>query len=105
MNLSAYILKIIILSVFLLLLASCESPKEATILVFSKTAGYRHQSIAAGIKAIQKLGVENNFSVSITEDASKFKEDNLKKYAAVVFLNTTGNVLEINRCLFQWTPE
>lgn len=64
------------------------------ILVFSKTVGFRHSSIPNGKAAIQKLGTENGFAVDTTEDNSVFTEDNLKKYAAVVFLNTTGNVLD-----------
>ncbi|MET1055367.1 MAG: ThuA domain-containing protein [Pedobacter sp.] len=63
------------------------------ILVFSKTAGFHHASIAAGIPAIQKLGIENKFGVDTTTDSTQFTPLNLKKYAAVVFLNTTGNVL------------
>src|SRR4051812_21408391 len=63
------------------------------ILVFSKTAGYHHESIAAGNIAIQKLGSQNNFDVDTTTNAERFNEDNLKKYAAVVFLSTTGDVL------------
>jgi type 1 glutamine amidotransferase len=43
--------------------------------------------------ALLKLGSEHNFTVDTTEDANAFNEDNLKKYAAVVFLNTTGDVL------------
>ena len=75
-------------------LVSCSNKKELKVLVFSKTAGFRHSSIAAGKAAVQKLGAENGFSVDTTEDASFFTEDSLKKYAAVVFLNTTGNVLD-----------
>lgn len=67
--------------------------KQPKILVFSKTAGFHHNSIAAGIPAIIKLGRENNFSVDTTTDASKFTDANLKQYAAVVFLSTTGDVL------------
>jgi type 1 glutamine amidotransferase len=63
------------------------------VLVFSKTAGFHHQSIAQGVPAIQKLGIENKFEVDTTTDSTKFTPANLKKYAAVVFLNTTGNVL------------
>jgi len=63
------------------------------ILVFSKTAGYHHQSIAVGVPAIQKLGAENGFAVDSTADSTFFTPLNLKKYAAVVFLNTTGDVL------------
>jgi len=60
------------------------------ILVFSKTAGYHHSSIKVGNIAIQKLGADNDFDVDTTTDASKFTKDNLKQYAAVVFLSTTG---------------
>jgi type 1 glutamine amidotransferase len=60
------------------------------ILVFSKTAGYHHASIKVGNIAIQKLGADNNFDVDTTTDASKFNDDNLKQYAAIVFLSTTG---------------
>src|SRR5687767_5013495 len=72
---------------------SAGSTSGKRILVFAKTAGFRHSSIPNGKTAIQKLGKENDFAVDTTEDASVFTEDNLKKYAAVVFLNTTGNVL------------
>ena len=63
------------------------------ILVFTKTAGFRHASIPVGVQAIQKLGTENDFSVDTTSDAEMFREDTLKKYSAIVFLNTTGNLL------------
>jgi glucose/arabinose dehydrogenase/cytochrome c551/c552 len=63
------------------------------ILVFGKTADYHHASIPAGMAAIQKLGAENEFDVDTTTDANMFTEDTLKKYSAVIFLSTTGNVL------------
>jgi type 1 glutamine amidotransferase len=64
------------------------------VLVFSKTAGFRHDSIEAGVTAIQDLGEQNNFTVTATEDASAFTADNLARYQAVVFLSTTGDVLD-----------
>jgi type 1 glutamine amidotransferase len=63
------------------------------VLVFSKTAGYHHKSIDAGIKAIQQLGVQYKFAVDTTTDSTRFVYNNLKKYDVVIFLNTTGNVL------------
>ena len=63
------------------------------ILVFSRTRGFRHSSIGAGIEAIRKLGQANHFEVTATEDPSKFSAQELAKFDAVVFLNTTGNVL------------
>jgi len=64
------------------------------VLVFSRTAAFRHDSIAAGITAIQQLGAANNFSVTATEDPAAFTDANLAQYEAVVFLLTTGDVLD-----------
>ena len=63
------------------------------VLVFSKTAGFRHSSIPNGIAAIQQLGAQNGFTVTATEDANQFTTANLAQYQAVVFLSTTGDVL------------
>ncbi len=68
-------------------------PGKPRILVFSKTKGFRHTSIEPGKLGILKMGQENDFLVDTTEDAVYFNEDSLKKYAAVVFLNTTLDVL------------
>jgi uncharacterized protein len=63
------------------------------VLVFSKTAGFRHDSIPAGIAAIRTLGSQNGFAVDATEDAGAFTTANLAQYQAVVWLSTTGDVL------------
>lgn len=64
------------------------------VLVFSKTAGFRHDAIPAGIDALRTLGGQNDFTVTATEDAGAFTASNLASYEAVVFLNTTGDVLD-----------
>jgi len=64
------------------------------VLVFSKTAGFRHSSIPNGIAAIQELGRQNGFAVDATEDATRFTDANLAQYDVVVFLSTTGDVLD-----------
>lgn len=71
------------------------SPQEAvpSILVFSKTAGYRHASIEPGIEALRALGEENGFAVDATEDSTLFTDENLARYDAVLFLSTTLDVL------------
>ncbi|WP_221393758.1 ThuA domain-containing protein [Dyadobacter sp. NIV53] len=63
------------------------------VLVFSKTVEFRHESISAGKAALTKLAADKGFEVSFTEDATQFKDANLRKYNAVVFLNTTGDLL------------
>ncbi|MEO6916561.1 MAG: ThuA domain-containing protein, partial [Chitinophagaceae bacterium] len=77
---------------------SAEPLKEKKILVFSKTAGFRHSSaIESGKKTLLELGAKNNFIVDTTENADVFTDENLKHYAAVVFLCTTGNALDDNQ--------
>src|SRR5215471_18015276 len=63
------------------------------VLVFSATAGFRHDCIPNGIAAIQSLGSTNDFGVDATEDATAFSDANLTQYKAVIFLCTTGDVL------------
>jgi uncharacterized protein len=81
---------------FALLFLGIASPANAKprVLIFCKTAGFHHESIAAGVKAIVKLGDENGFWVDSTTDSRKFTYENLKRYAAVIFLSTTHDVLD-----------
>lgn len=75
-------------------LTGSASEPAFSVLVFSKTTGYRHESIEAGTAAIQALGAEHNFAVSAGADASVFNDDNLSHYAVVLFLNPSGDVLD-----------
>jgi cytochrome c len=85
--------KLLIFLVACAFIISCEKqPKR--ILIFSKTKGYRHESIPEGKLALMELGKRNNFEADTTEDAALFNEENLKKYNAVVFLSTTMDVLD-----------
>ena len=63
------------------------------VLVFTKTTGYRHESIETGVETIAQLGKQNNFEVIHSEDANVFTEENLSQYKLVIFLSTTGDIL------------
>lgn len=76
---------------------SCYSQKKPQILVFTKTDGFVHESIPAGKEALIEAGKKAGFVVDTTSDAKFFQEKNLKQYSAVVFLNTTGNVLNTDQ--------
>jgi type 1 glutamine amidotransferase len=80
----------VILTLFLFT-SSC-AQETSKVIVFSKTEGYRHKSIEEGIKSIIKLGKENQFLVQSTEDANELIAA-LSSCKVVIFLNTTGNVL------------
>lgn len=66
---------------------------QKRVLVFSKTAGFRHDSIPDGVEAVRQLGATGGFQVDATEDAGTFTARTLRRYDAVVFLSTTGDVL------------
>ncbi len=79
------------------IILSCGYPHAAQsqtrVLVFSKTTGFRHDSIPDGVAAIRQLGQQNGFDVEATEDASTFNDANLARFQTIVFLSTTGDVL------------
>jgi type 1 glutamine amidotransferase len=77
--------------------AGCSAGNAAPgtrVLVFSRTKGFRHASIPDGIAAIRTLGATRGFLVEATEDPEQFRDENLKRFNAVVFMSTTGDVLD-----------
>ncbi len=85
-----------ILAVFLSFFTTGCGKKQSdylSVLVFSKTAGFRHSSIPAGQQLFFDLAKRHNFQVDTSEDASIFNQEDLGKYNVVVFLSTTGDIL------------
>src|SRR4051794_33268214 len=74
-------------------LAADDANAKLRALVFSKTAGFRHDSIPAAIAAIQQLGTQKNWQVDASEDASLFTDSMLSHYDVVIFVSTTGDFL------------
>lgn len=68
--------------------------KKLNVLVFSKTAGYRHTSIPSGIKAITTFAQQKDWVVTATEDATLFTDEFLARFDVCVFLNPTGKVFD-----------
>ena len=64
------------------------------ILVFTKTTGFRHESIEAGVAALRALAVESGWELDHSEDGAAFTEQNLAQYAATVWLDASGDVLD-----------
>ncbi len=69
-------------------------PIPELVLAFTKTSGFRHQSIEKGVQTLRELGRENGFIVLQTESSGDFNGENLENYKLVVFLNTTMDVLD-----------
>lgn len=74
--------------------ASRLEAKPFRALVFTKTAGFRHDSIPAGVAAIRQLGRAHDFSVDTTADPGRFTPGVLARYDVVVFLSTTGTPIK-----------
>lgn len=83
-----------LLIIFFLVTACNKRSGKPRLLVFTK-AGYHLDSIPAGIRTIFTLGSGHDFEADTTSDAGHFQEDSLQKYAAVVFLNTNGSLLNL----------
>ena len=80
----------------LILFITCSTvsfSQQFKVLLFTKTDGFHHESIQEGVSAIRLLASRNNFTVDWHENASIFNDKALENYKAVIFLNTTGNIL------------
>jgi len=71
------------------------APPPLNVLVFSKTSGYRHDSIPAGIRSIQSLADRTkHFAVTASEDATQFTPDHLSQYAVIILLQCIGDIFD-----------
>ncbi|MGY5845882.1 ThuA domain-containing protein [Salegentibacter sp. HM20] len=70
-----------------------EEKEEKKVLVFYETKGFWHESIPAAYSIIEDLGEENGFDIKTDGDSSDFNDEDLEEYALVIFLSTTGDVL------------
>ena len=66
---------------------------QPSVLVFSKTEGFRHGSISDGISMLQTIASQDSLLIETSEDAADFNAANLARFRAVVWLSTTGDVL------------
>lgn len=64
------------------------------MLTFSRTTGFRHDSIPTGIEALRNLGRHNDFEVVATEDPAAFSSGELAGFTVIAFLSTSGTVLD-----------
>lgn len=73
--------------------AFAQSNNQFRAMLFTKTAGYHHESIQEGVAAIKALGQRHLFAVQWEESADKFTDEELAKYDVIIFLNTTRDIL------------
>ncbi|MDR2981533.1 MAG: ThuA domain-containing protein [Puniceicoccales bacterium] len=79
-----------------------QEPAPFKVLIYSRTTAGRHDVIPAGIAALEKMAPSGNFTVEKTENPEAFTDANLQKFAVIVFMNTTGDILdETGKAVFQ----
>lgn len=101
MNLKPTFLTLALVFTFALASFAQQNP-NIRALVFSKTAGFRHQSIPEGVAALKKLGQTHVFNVYTTEDANHFTDENLAKYDVIILMSTTGTIFnDAQKAAFQ----
>jgi hypothetical protein len=90
-------MKLTRIGLFILLLhinLTALSQKQFKTLLVTTTRGWHHESLHAGVLAIQQLGIKNYFDVVVWEDPNGFTDKYLEQFQAIIFLNTTGNIFD-----------
>jgi uncharacterized protein len=86
--------RLLLLSLLGSIAATAAHAEQFGVALFTKTAGWHHESILQGVTAVRNLGQLHDFTVFWSEDPTRiFKDAELKKYKAVIFLSTTGDAL------------
>ncbi|MDY7107646.1 MAG: ThuA domain-containing protein [Planctomycetota bacterium] len=82
-------------------------PRETrTLLIFSLCKGYRHGAIPWGVAALRRMGEKTGaYEAVVSDDVAMFEKENLARFDAVVFNNTTGTLFEdpaLKTSLIDW---
>lgn len=70
---------------------------QQQVLVFTKTAAFRHQSIPKGVATLKMLLAQESIGMQHSEDASLFTDQGLAQFGAIIFLNTSGDILDADQ--------
>ena len=69
--------------------------KNTQVLVYTKNGkGYVHDNIATAVSTVKELAAANSFTVDVSDDPAVFNENNLKKYALLIFTSTNNDVFD-----------
>lgn len=81
------------INILVLTTLSTAQAKQFKALVFTKTSGWHHESINSGVTALRKMANEHYFDLQWHANANKLTDKQLKKFDVLIFLSTTGNIL------------
>ena len=72
---------------------NCSNQNSFSVLLITETKGWVHDSIESGIDLIVDIGDKKNFNVYHSDDSKVITSENLKEFNSIIFLNTTGDIL------------
>ena len=87
-------LQLILMFQMLLLFQVQAQQKQFRALIVTTTRGWHHESLHAGVLALQELGKKNFFDAVLYEDPKGFTDDYVKQFQVIIFLNTTGDIFD-----------
>ncbi len=82
-----------LLALILFSSATAFAQPQFKALLFTKTAGWHHESINEGVDGIRKIAQRHQFQVDWHEQANRINKENLEQYDVIIFLSTTGDIL------------
>lgn len=73
------------------------SQKTFAVLIFTKTepGRYQHASTPVAVESIKNLGVKTGFQVTASSDPKVFSRQGLLRFDAVIFINNSGDILNV----------
>ena len=71
--------------------------RQFKALLVTTTRGFHHESIYAGVLAIQQMASKHQFSVEVMNNPNGFTDKYLESFQVIIFLNTTGDILDSAR--------
>lgn len=86
-----------ILGLVFFLSAGAASAQQFRALLFTKTDGWHHESINPAVTAMKRMAEDHYFTIDWHEDAARINDENLKQYDVIIFLLTTGNILNADQ--------
>lgn len=87
-----YAVFVVVLIITILGLSGITYAAAKKVLIFTKTAGYRHDNIEKGVEVLKKLYNDIGIQTVHSEDANLFLSDSLASFNAVLFFSTTGTI-------------
>jgi uncharacterized protein len=68
--------------------------KQFKALLVTTTNGWHHESLHYGVVGLKELAVRNYFDLVLLENPNGFTDKYLEQFQVLIFLNTTGNILD-----------